>query len=165
MGQGMQAEACTSSPKMAGHSFGSASYRALSHLRTHDTPVADTLAHSPPLSLAIDYVRDVSAEDEADVEGTILAFKQRDRVRYARLYVPATILQKFIVTIDVEYPILEYPVTRSASLHCDEGYNDNMICVIQTMHSKIRIADNTVTDGKNMLWNVTFVVVSFSIET
>ena len=72
------------------------------------------------------------------------------------------------MTIDEEYPILDNLVTRSAFLHPDEGYNDNMICVIQTMHSKIRIADNTVntiTDGKNMSWNVTFVVVSFSIET
>ena len=93
MGQGMLAEACTSFPKMAGHSFGLASYWGLSHLRTHDTHVADTLAHSPPLPLAIDYVRDANVEDEADEEGTILAFKQRDRVRYARLYLPTTILQ------------------------------------------------------------------------
>ena len=54
---------------------------------------------------------------------------------------------------------MEYPVARSASLHCDEGYNDNMICVVQTMHSKIRITDNAITDGTNVSWNVTFVVV------
>jgi hypothetical protein len=123
------------------------------------------LAHSPPLPLVIDYVRDVSAEDEADEEGTIVALKQRDRVRCVRLYLPAAILQKFIVIIDEEYLIMEFPVTRSALLHCDEGYNDNMICVVQTLHSKIRKIDNTITDGKNMSWYVTFVVVSFSIET
>jgi hypothetical protein len=69
------------------------------------------LAHSPSLPLVIDYFfdryEDITAEDE---EGTILALKQRDRVRRVRLRMPITNLPKFIVAIDEEYPILEYLV-------------------------------------------------------
>jgi hypothetical protein len=67
------------------------------------------LAHSPPLPLVIDYTLqlDITAEDE---EGAILALKQRDRVRRVRLQMPATNLQKLIVAMDEEYPILEFLV-------------------------------------------------------
>ncbi len=66
------------------------------------------LAHSPSLPLAIDYFdecRDITAEDEA---GLILALEQRDRVRRVRLRMPIQNLQKFIVAINEEYPMLEY---------------------------------------------------------
>ena len=66
------------------------------------------LAHSPPLPLVIDYFDkdcDITAEDE---EGIILALKQRDRVRRVRLRMPVSNLQKLIVAIDEEYPVLEY---------------------------------------------------------
>jgi hypothetical protein len=67
------------------------------------------LAHSPPLPLVIDYSiqRDITAEDE---EGAIFALKQRDRVRRVRLQMPAADLQKLIVAMDEEYPILEFLV-------------------------------------------------------
>jgi hypothetical protein len=64
------------------------------------------LAHSPPLPLVIDYYDDdITAEDE---EAIILAFAQRDRVRRIRFYIPVLKLQKLIMAIDGEYPILEY---------------------------------------------------------
>ena len=64
------------------------------------------LAHSPPLPLIIDYTSpNITTEDE---EGIILAFKQRDRVRRVRLDLPVTSLQKIILAIEDEYPILEY---------------------------------------------------------
>jgi hypothetical protein len=66
------------------------------------------LAHSPPLPLLIDYsdkYHDITAERE---KGAILALKQRDRVRRVRLDMPVTKLQKLIVVIDEEHPILEY---------------------------------------------------------
>jgi hypothetical protein len=64
------------------------------------------LAHSPPLPLVIDYRhRDITAEDE---EAIILALAQRDRVRRIRLYIPVLKMQKLIMAIDGEYPILEY---------------------------------------------------------
>ena len=67
------------------------------------------LTHSPPLPLVIDYQLDedddISAEDE---EHAILALKQYDRVRRVRFMLPDTSLQKLIVAMDGEYPILEY---------------------------------------------------------
>jgi hypothetical protein len=55
--------------------------------------------------------RDISAEDE---EGIILALEQhdRDRVRRIRLSISISKLQKFIVAIDEEYPVLEYLIMR-----------------------------------------------------
>ena len=89
--------------------LGSASYLELSLFCTFGTPVANMVAHSPPLPLVIDYFGqfDATAEDE---EEAICAFKQHDRVRRVRLLIPVTSLQKFIVAFDEEYPILEYLV-------------------------------------------------------
>jgi hypothetical protein len=64
------------------------------------------LAHSPPLPLVIDYQgRDFTTEDE---EAITLALEQRDRVRRIRFNLPALKLQKLIMALDEEYPILEY---------------------------------------------------------
>jgi hypothetical protein len=67
------------------------------------------LAHSPPLPLVIEYYfqGDFTAEDE---EGAILALKQRDRVRRFRLSMPVADLQRLVVAMDEEYPILEFLV-------------------------------------------------------
>ena len=86
--------------------LGSASYLGVSLVCTVGTPVADMLAHSPPLPLVIDYFhRD---RDITEDEGAILALKHRDRVRHVRLFIPVTSLQKLIAAMDEEYPILEY---------------------------------------------------------
>ena len=86
--------------------LGSASYLGLCLVCTYRTPVADMLAHSPPLPLVIDYqYHDITAEDE---EAIALALAQRDRVRRIRFHIPLLSLQKLIVAIDGEYPILEY---------------------------------------------------------
>jgi hypothetical protein len=90
--------------------LGSASYLGLSLVCTYGTPVTDMLAHSPPLPLVIDYqdyegVTGFTTEDE---EGAILALKHYNRVRRVRLGMPATSLQKLVVAMDDEYPILEY---------------------------------------------------------
>jgi hypothetical protein len=69
------------------------------------TPVADMLAHSPPLPLVINFFdddRDITGEDEKAV---ILALQQRDRIR--RVSVLALDLQKFVIAMEKEYPILE----------------------------------------------------------
>ena len=91
--------------------LGSASYLGISLVCTYGTPVAEMLAHSPPLPLVVDYVGEeledpITAEDE---EQLILALKQRDRVSRIRLY---TKLQKLIV-MDEVYPILEYLIIMS----------------------------------------------------
>jgi hypothetical protein len=90
--------------------FGSSSYLGVCLICSEGTPVADMLAHSPPLPLVVDYFRgpeysDIAAEDE---EGLTLALEQRDRVRRIRLRMGITNLQKFITTISGEYPILRY---------------------------------------------------------
>ena len=77
------------------------------------------LAHSPPFPLVIDYLdenRYLTAEDE---EGIMLALEQRDRVRRIRLVdMPLLKLQKFIMTMDEEYPVLEYLIMSPSE---DEG--------------------------------------------
>jgi hypothetical protein len=90
--------------------LGFASYLDLCLVCTNGTPVADMLAHSPPLPLIIDYThqrRTVTTEDE---EAAVLALKLRDRVRRIHFNMPALILRKLIAAMDEEYPILEYLV-------------------------------------------------------
>jgi hypothetical protein len=87
--------------------LGSASYLGVSLVCTYGTPVADMLAHSPPLPLVIDYP-DEDLDITEDEEGAILALKHRDRVRRVRLWTPVTGLQKLIAAMDEEYPFLEY---------------------------------------------------------
>jgi hypothetical protein len=67
------------------------------------------LAYSPPLPLIIDYLDEhnkIAAEDEA---GMMLALQQRDRVRRIRLRMSSVpTLQRFIMALDEEFPILGY---------------------------------------------------------
>ena len=65
------------------------------------------VAHSPPLPLVIDYV-DPNRDITSEVEGIILALGQRHRVCRIRLDVPLPNMQKLIMSIDEEYPVLEY---------------------------------------------------------
>ena len=92
--------------------LGSASYLRLSLLCSYSTPVADMLAHSPPLPLVIDYSHGYHNFTAKDEKGAILALKKRDRVRRVRLYMPVIRLQKLMLVMDEEYPILEYLIIR-----------------------------------------------------
>ena len=88
--------------------FASASHVGLCLVCTHGTPVAKMLAYSLPLPLTINYdnrVRAITAEDE---EGILLALQHRDRVRRIRLRTPIPNLQKVLLTMDDEFPMLEY---------------------------------------------------------
>ncbi|KAF8493696.1 hypothetical protein F5888DRAFT_1908565 [Russula emetica] len=87
--------------------LGSASYLHLSLICTNGTSVANMLAHSPPLPLTVDYSSEdgITAKDE---EGVLLALEQRDRLRHLRLAFPVRDLQKLVMAIDEEFPILEY---------------------------------------------------------
>jgi hypothetical protein len=77
------------------------------------------LAHSPPLPLTVDYTSKdgITAEDE---EGLLLALEQRHRVRHLRLNLPVQNLQKLVMAIDEEFPILEYlivsPPTKDSTV-------------------------------------------------
>ena len=75
------------------------------------------LAHSPPLPLIIDY-DDEHCYITAEVEEMItLALERRDRVRRVRLRMPVSIMTKLIMTIDEEYPILEYLILVTSAEH------------------------------------------------
>ncbi len=87
--------------------LGSSFHLGLCLICTNGTPVADMLAHSPPLPLVIEYDHedpDMAAEDE---EGFTLAFQERDRVRRVRLRMPVSALQKLTTAINKRYPRLE----------------------------------------------------------
>jgi len=95
--------------------LGSASFLDLYLVCTLGTPVADMLAHSPPLPLAIDYLyrnRDVTAEDE---EGIFLALEQPNRIRCIRVGLSFRDSHKFVRAIDDELPILECLVMATCS--------------------------------------------------
>src|SRR5712692_5660877 len=86
----------------------SPSHLRLSLVCAPGTPVTDMLAHSPPLPLIIDYLDENNDIDAKDEEGLIYAFQQRDRVRRIRIMKPVPILEKLIINLDGEFPILEY---------------------------------------------------------
>jgi hypothetical protein len=86
----------------------SAFYLRLSLVCARGTPVADMLANSPPLPLIVDHLNeyhDITAEDE---KGITLALQHRARVRRIRLMNPIAILEKLIIALDGEFPILEH---------------------------------------------------------
>ena len=75
---------------------------------TQGTPVADMLAHSPLLPIAIDYFvfdDDITSEDEVDI---LVALQHRERVCRIRLSLPIPNLQDPTVAMDNEFPMLEY---------------------------------------------------------
>jgi hypothetical protein len=91
--------------------LGSPSYLRLSLVCTNGTPVANMLAHSPPLPLTIDYDGEdaITAEDQ---KGLLLALEQRHRLRHLRLFFPVLDLQRLVMAIDGEFPILEYLIVE-----------------------------------------------------
>src|SRR6266446_2500314 len=80
----------------------------LSLVCARGTPVADMLAHSPHLPIIIDHLDQYDGITAKDEEGIIHALQHRDRVRRIRLAKPIPILEKLIITLDGEFPILEY---------------------------------------------------------
>jgi hypothetical protein len=71
---------------------------------TVGVPVADMLAHSPPLPLTISYEVDwvIQPEDES---GIFLALSHRDRVRH--IYLCHVNMEKFVRVMDDQFPVLE----------------------------------------------------------
>jgi len=89
-------------------------------------PVRGMLAHSPLLPLAIDYVDgdcEISPEDE---EGILLALQRRCRIRRIRLCIPVSNLQRVILVIGREFPMLEY-------LHIKPLADDNQRLILPEM--------------------------------
>lgn len=88
--------------------LGSASHLRLCLLCTYKTPVADMLAHSPPLPLVIDHRGPRTGRTVENEESMLLALQHRDRLRRIHIVWPLPNLQKFIMAMDGEFPILEY---------------------------------------------------------
>jgi len=71
------------------------------------------LANPPPLPLAINYVdknRELTKEDE---RGILLALQRRRRILRVRLCIPVSNLEKVILAIDGEFPMLKYLFIKS----------------------------------------------------
>ncbi|KAI0300013.1 hypothetical protein B0F90DRAFT_570808 [Multifurca ochricompacta] len=88
--------------------YASPSYLNLQLLCTNGTPVADMLAHSPPLPLIINYQitsADMAIEDEG---GILLALQQRERVRRVELRAPSPSLHKLLTAMGEHFPSLEH---------------------------------------------------------
>jgi len=122
----------------------SASHLHLRLVCTYGTPVADMLAHSPPLPLVIDHVEDdhdITTEHE---EGLVLALQLRDRVRRIRLQMPVPNLKRLMTAIGDEFPVLDYlyvaaPTKEKSNLVLPQAFQaphlrylvlDNIICPI-----------------------------------
>ena len=81
------------------------------------TPVADMMAHSPPVPLIIDHFderQDLTAEDE---EGIRFALQHRARVRRIRLMKPVSTLEKLVKALDGEFPVLEFLFIQHQRYH------------------------------------------------
>jgi hypothetical protein len=67
------------------------------------------LAHSPPVPLIIDHIdKEYDVLTPEDEEGIILALQHRDRVRRIRIRKSVSILQKLVIALEGEFPILEF---------------------------------------------------------
>ena len=111
----------------------SASHLRLSLVCARGTPVAAMLANSTPIPLIINHADQFYSIAEGDEQGIMLALQHRDRVRRIRLRNPISRLQKFIMALDGEFPILEYlsiqnqsysiiPRTHRTSLNIPESF-------------------------------------------
>jgi len=77
-------------------------------VRMSGTPVADILAHSPPIPLIIDHIHTFETITVEDQKGILLALTHRDCVRLIRLRMHVSSLTRLIAAIDGAFPLLEY---------------------------------------------------------
>ncbi len=61
-----------------------------------------------PFPIIIDYGDEDREVTEQDEEGILLALRRRRRLRHIRLWMPASNLQKLVVVMNGEFPMLEY---------------------------------------------------------
>ena len=97
--------------------LGSAPHLGLCLVCSCGTPVAEMLAHSPPLPLIVDHRdqnQELTAEDE---KGIMFALKHRDRVQHMFLRMPVPSLQKVIGAMDDQFPMLKYLCIIPPTMH------------------------------------------------
>jgi hypothetical protein len=117
---------------------------------TRGVPVADMLAHSPPLPLTIVYWFDsytgtMTAEDE---EGAFLALSHRDRVHNIAICMPSWELEKLFVVMDEQFPILERQLFEPRRTGSDTSPNIWSTQLVQP-HTHERCASNTMPLAHN----------------
>ncbi|KAH9979256.1 hypothetical protein BGW80DRAFT_589215 [Lactifluus volemus] len=79
---------------------------------TNGVPIADMLAHSPPLPLTIYYHTknpNITAEDKS---GILLALSHRDRVHHIH-FLKLPNVEKFVAVMKDQFPVLEYMYANS----------------------------------------------------
>ena len=129
--------------------LGSPSFLGLYLVCTFGTPVAEMLAHSPPLPLVIDYLDhedwNLTAEDE---EGVFLALEQPNRIHCIRVGLSLQDLQKFVMAIGNEFPVLEYLVIAT------DGEDVNTLVfseTIQAQHLRHLVLSGVAPIGSRLL--------------
>ena len=113
------------------------------------------LAHSPPFPLVIDYFQDEGIN--AEEEGITVALEKRARVRRVRLGIPITDLQKLIMAIDEEYPVLEYlilahsPEDDSQGLMLPETFQAPHLCHLMLLGFALPISSRLLTTAVGLV--------------
>jgi len=97
------------------------------------------LAHSPPFPLIIQYGGGVHGLATEDEEGIMLALQHRDQVCRISLKVPVPTLQKFIMTLNDGFPILEYlylaaPTKHNTRLILPSTFEAPQLCLLILRH-------------------------------
>jgi len=113
----------------------SASLLGLSLLCTYGTPIADMLAHLPPLPLVLDYcdLYDyITADDEL---GIIFALEHRDRVRRIRIMQPVHLLPKLIKALHGEFPNLEYLFIERHTFYMPSTESNVIVGILETFRA------------------------------
>jgi hypothetical protein len=93
------------------------------------------LANSPHLPLIIDHLdedNDITTKDE---EGIILALQHHDRVLRIRLRNPIPNIQKFIIALDGEFPILEYLLIHHSYSASTDTHHDTSLNIPETFRA------------------------------
>src|SRR6266403_4951712 len=118
-------------------------------------------AFAPP-SLIIDYLDqsvDFTAKDE---EGLTLALRHRDCVRRVRIMRSVSILQNLVISLDGEFPILEYlfiecqrytkpGIEPNTSLNTPETFSTPNLCHLVLMNFTIQTGSPIFTTMRNLV--------------
>jgi hypothetical protein len=86
---------------------------------TSRTPVADLLAHSPPLPIIVYYGNPEPIDYQDNVSDILLALQHPDRVRRINLHLPSTSMRKVLGSMQGPFPILE-----TLQLYCSSYKNE-----------------------------------------
>ena len=76
-------------------------------------PVAEMLTNPPPLPLTINYFDEICKLTMEDEGGILFALQHHHQICCVCLCIPVSILQKVILAIDREFPILECLIIKS----------------------------------------------------